>query len=118
MATNEQSTPKAKVTKSTTGRVVKRIPVKTSSAKTTPGYVPDKDLVFLWKCIKMSTGVKIDWAAVADDAGKSVNTIQKQYSRLNIKLEKYVATMRPGVASETEDDTNDKAVQAFNPESD
>jgi gas vesicle protein len=61
---------------------------------------------------------QIDWAAVADDAGKSSNTVQKQYSRLNMKLEKYVAAMQPNVASETEDDTNEKVIQASNPESD
>ncbi|KAJ5961283.1 uncharacterized protein N7479_008433 [Penicillium vulpinum] len=52
----------------------------------------ERDLVFLWKCVKMSSGMKIDWAAVAKDAGKPTGTVQKQYWRLNAKMEKHTAT--------------------------
>ncbi|KAJ5184439.1 hypothetical protein N7491_007696 [Penicillium cf. griseofulvum] len=117
MASKEPSTPKAKATKPVKGGIVKRTPVKVSPTKATSGPTIDKNLVFLWKCVNMSTGMKINWVAVANDAGKSTSTVQKQYSRLNAKLEKYVATMGPDVAPDNEDDTNDKVIQTVNSES-
>lgn len=54
--------------------------------------------------------LQIDWLAVANDAGKSVGTVQKQLSRLNIKLEKSVPINTDDSAKDTEDteDANDE----------
>ncbi|KAJ5162648.1 uncharacterized protein N7500_004478 [Penicillium coprophilum] len=99
MAPKDPTTPKSKGTKAAKGGVVKRTPVKSSP-----------DLVFLWKCVKMSTGMKIDWAAIAKDAGKPAGTVQKQYSRLNIKMESYLANTASGSADAT-DENNEKDIQ-------
>ncbi|CAI7631846.1 unnamed protein product [Penicillium viridicatum] len=85
----EPTTPK-KATKPVKAGIVKRTPAKAKIAPANASSTIDRDLVFLWKCVKMSTGMKIDWPAVAKDAGKSVGTVQKQWSRLNMKLEKSV----------------------------
>ncbi|KAJ5385523.1 hypothetical protein N7517_003434 [Penicillium concentricum] len=144
MAPKAPTTPKAKPTRATKGGIVKRTPTKATSAsvsptkatatkvspvkatatkvfpvkatanKPAPGAPLDKDLVFLWKCVNMSSGIKIDWAAVSEDAGKSVGTVQKQYWRLNTKVEKYLAATAPADAadgSDNENDTNEKDVQ-------
>ncbi|CAI7573404.1 unnamed protein product [Penicillium discolor] len=79
----KKSTTTNKATKPVKAGITKRKPVKAkaSLANISSPHI-DRDLVFLWKCIKMSTGMKIDWPAVAKDAGKSVGTVQKQWSRL------------------------------------
>ncbi|OQD67071.1 hypothetical protein PENPOL_c004G02469 [Penicillium polonicum] len=85
----EPTTPK-KATKPVKTGIVKRTPAKAKIPPANVSSTIDRDLVFLWKCVKMSTGMKIDWPAVAKDAGKPVGTVQKQWSRLNMKLEKSV----------------------------
>ncbi|OQE47197.1 hypothetical protein PENCOP_c001G05941 [Penicillium coprophilum] len=110
MAPKDPSTPKSKGTKAAKGGVVKRTPVKSSPVKGSASTIPDRDLVFLWKCVKMSTGMKIDWAAIAKDAGKPAGTVQKQYSRLNIKMESYLANTASGPADAT-DENNEKDIQ-------
>ncbi|KOS47895.1 hypothetical protein ACN38_g1211 [Penicillium nordicum] len=87
----KEQTISKKATKPVKAGIVKRTPAK---AKVSLAKVPystiHRDLVFLWKCVKMSTGMKIDWPAVAKDAGKPVGTVKKQWSRLNIKMGKSV----------------------------
>lgn len=56
----EPTTPKAKATKPVkTGGIAKRTPVKASPAKASPARISlaiiDKDVIFLWKCIKTSS---------------------------------------------------------------
>ncbi|KAJ5407190.1 hypothetical protein N7465_008474 [Penicillium sp. CMV-2018d] len=85
----EPTTPK-KATKPVNAGIVKRTPAKAKIPPVNVSSTIDRDLVFLWKCVKMSTGMKIDWPAVAKDAGKPVGTVQKQWSRLNMKLEKSI----------------------------
>ncbi|KAJ9487258.1 hypothetical protein VN97_g6076 [Penicillium thymicola] len=86
--TREPTTPK-KATKPVKAGIVKRSQVKAKVSHANVPHSPiDRDLVFLWKCVKMSTGMKIDWPAIAKDAGKPVGTVQKQWSRLNTKMEK------------------------------
>ncbi|CAI7608260.1 unnamed protein product [Penicillium glandicola] len=84
----DQTTPT--LPKSAKAGVAKRTAVKTSPRKASFAHV-DKDTMFLWKCIKLSPGFKPDWVAVGRDAGKPAGTVQKQYSRLNRKLEEIAA---------------------------
>ncbi|KAJ5535183.1 hypothetical protein N7527_001437 [Penicillium freii] len=86
----KEPTTQNKATKPVKAGIVKRTPAKAKIAPANVSPTIGRDLVFLWKCVKMSTGMKIDWPAVAKDAGKSVGTVQKQWSRLNMKLEKSV----------------------------
>lgn len=56
----EPTTPKAKATKPVkAGGIAKRTPVKASPAKASPAGISlaiiDKDVIFLWKCIKTSS---------------------------------------------------------------
>ncbi|KGO75617.1 hypothetical protein PITC_050470 [Penicillium italicum] len=98
----EQVTPK-KATKPVKAGIVKRTPVKAFPANAS-SIAAEKDAMFLWKCIKLSSAVKINWAAVAQDAGKSVGTVQKQWSRLNIKMAKIAATSDPEEDAEEDAD--------------
>ncbi|CAI7631949.1 unnamed protein product [Penicillium crustosum] len=109
----KESTTPNKATKPVKAGITKRTPVKAKASLALASVSSpniDRDLVFLWKCVKMSTGMKIDWLAVANDAGKSVGTVQKQLSRLNIKLEKSVPINTDDSAKDTEDteDANDE----------
>ncbi|KAG0158586.1 hypothetical protein Pdw03_4778 [Penicillium digitatum] len=101
----EPTTPK-KAIKPVKAGILKRTPVKVSPAKTS-STAADKELVFLWKCVKMSSGMKIDWSAIATDAGKSVNTVQKQWSRLNIKMEKIVSAATANDSDKDVDEDSD-----------
>ncbi|KAJ5834076.1 hypothetical protein N7447_000102, partial [Penicillium robsamsonii] len=120
MAPTTPTTPKAKPAKPAKGGITKRTPTKASPVKATPnksgpGAPLDKDLMFLWNCVRMSTGMKIDWAAVSKNAGKPIGTVQKQYWRLNTRIEKYIAATNPADApadaSDDINDANEKGVQ-------
>ncbi|KAJ5207936.1 hypothetical protein N7449_002315 [Penicillium cf. viridicatum] len=104
----EPITPK-KATKPVKAGIVKRTPIKAKvSLENVSSSTIDRDLVFMWKCVKMSTGMKIDWPAVAKDVGKSVGTVQKQWSRLNIKLEKSVPALNANDSDKDANDANDE----------
>ncbi|KAI1837100.1 hypothetical protein DTO013E5_3335 [Penicillium roqueforti] len=116
----EPTTPKAKATKPVkTGGIAKRTPVKASPAKASPARISlaiiDKDVIFLWKCIKTSS-MKIDWNAVAKETGKSTSTLQKQFSRLNQKLEKNVKVAAPDASSDK--DANEDVMVGASKDSD
>lgn len=73
MAPKEPGTSKAKSDKPVKAGVSKRSPKKTSPTKASPSKAPtagvDRDLLFLWKCIKLSGGLKVSvshrWATVS-----------------------------------------------------
>ncbi|KAJ5515081.1 hypothetical protein N7463_004633 [Penicillium fimorum] len=120
MAPKAPTTPKAKPAKAAKGGITKRTPTKVSPVKATankaaPGAPLDKDLLFLWKCVQMSTGMKIDWTLVSNDTGKPFGILQKQYWRLNTKIEKYIAATSPADApadaSDVDNDTSEKCIQ-------
>lgn len=54
--------------------------------------------------------LQIDWPAVARVAGKSVGTVKKQWSRLNIKLEKSVPAVNTSDSNDADeaDHANDE----------
>ncbi|CDM34750.1 unnamed protein product [Penicillium roqueforti FM164] len=118
----EPTTPKAKATKPVkTGGIAKRTPVKASPAKASPARISlaiiDKDVIFLWKCIKTSSmKASIDWNAVAKETGKSTSTLQKQFSRLNQKLEKNVKVAAPDASSDK--DANEDVMVGASKDSD
>ncbi|KAJ5879790.1 hypothetical protein N7455_003255 [Penicillium solitum] len=93
----------------TPNKATKPVKAKASLANVSSATI-DRDLVFLWKCVKMSTGMKIDWPAVARVAGKSVGTVKKQWSRLNIKLEKSVPAVNTSDSNDADeaDHANDE----------
>ncbi|KAJ5793808.1 hypothetical protein N7457_000407 [Penicillium paradoxum] len=72
----------------------KRTPVKNASAKSTPvkgltkgESTAEKDLMFLWTCIKFSGGIDLKATEVARELGMSTTTIGKKFWRLRKKLE-------------------------------
>ncbi|KAJ5774766.1 hypothetical protein N7457_009662 [Penicillium paradoxum] len=101
MAPQKPDTPKASADKPVESGVSKLSPAKSPNMIShMKGSIlgANKDLLFLWKCITLSNGMKaiilkIDWAAVSEDAGKSVPAVKKQFSRLNLKCEKTLAAL-------------------------
>ncbi|OQE23350.1 hypothetical protein PENFLA_c011G01657 [Penicillium flavigenum] len=104
MAKAKESTiPKAKEaeeTKPAKAGIVKRTPVKASPVKLSraKSVVPSEDILFMWKIMQMSA-MKIDWPTMAKDAGTSVGTLQKRFSRLRIKIQQYLSVVASSESS-------------------
>ncbi|KAJ5361380.1 hypothetical protein N7541_002224 [Penicillium brevicompactum] len=72
------------------GAIVKRPPTKTSPAKPGPRSsetVANRDLLFLWRAVKLSGGITPDKEALGRELGCSAGAAIKRWHRLKAKME-------------------------------
>ncbi|KAJ6191160.1 hypothetical protein N7519_001181 [Penicillium mononematosum] len=68
--------------------------------------IQHEDLLFMWKITQMSvmeldyvSDLTIDWPAMAKDAGTSVGTVQKRFSRLRVKIQQCLSAVASSESS-------------------